>query len=170
MRGSSTSSASVPAPPMRSVPAWALVAAALALVGIATAAVAMGGGESPTPTTAVAETETVAAAGPPEPAIPEGPIEAPPPAAPDLVEVAFDSVPPGAEVRDGDRVLGTTPFFADLAPGAPVRLVFRRDGYLDLTHELVPAPGAPVSVRLRPRRRASSDSSSGSSLPIKTEL
>jgi serine/threonine-protein kinase len=92
------------------------------------------------------------------------------PALASVVEVALESTPPGAEVRFGDVVLGTTPCSADLpARGEPVRLVFHRDGYFDEVEEFVPAPGARISVRLRPRRRTSSESGSPL-LPMKTEI
>jgi serine/threonine protein kinase len=82
-----------------------------------------------------------------------------------IVEIAVDSIPAGAEVRLGDRVLGTTPLFADVEAGPdPIALVFHREGYVDETERLVPSAGARVTVRLRRRGRGASTDQPGSSL------
>jgi serine/threonine-protein kinase len=181
-----------PAPPVWRTPPWAIagVTAVLLAGGVAVAIgtgaarealIPAGGGAGEAPATAGRPSRDAAQSGsePSEAAPPEPReyVEAPtaavgPEAGSDLasvVEVALDSTPPGAEVRFGDVVLGTTPCFADLPVGrGSVRLVFHRDGYLDQTEELVPAPGARLHVRLRPRRRTADPGAS--SLPMKTEL
>ncbi|AKF08093.1 serine/threonine-protein kinase [Sandaracinus amylolyticus] len=166
------STESIPAPPTTRVPMAAWVGGALvALAAIALVASAMAGEpEAPPPTIASA----------PQPAITEPEIRAPEVAEPEVrepetdparvAEVALDSTPTGAEVRVGERVLGTTPLFADLPIGAPLTLVFHHDGYVDEEEVLVPAAGARVSVRLRRRAIRGGSGSSVSSLPMKTEL
>ena len=93
------------------------------------------------------------------------------PPLPAPISVHLTSVPDGAEVRLGDRTLGTTPLVAPLeASETAVRLTFSRPGYLSETISIVPREGLDVpAVRLRRRRRATS-TSSGVDLPIKTGL
>jgi serine/threonine protein kinase len=176
---------SIPAPPLQRTPPW-MAAAVGALVLGGTIAIAIAAtstspepsasgsppDDGPTPTAAAAPSTPEAVpptTTPAAPTTPPGETAAPDPAR--VAEVALDSTPGGAEVRVGDRVLGTTPFFADLPIGEPVTLVFHRDGYLDESEELLPADGAHVSIRLRRRARGgASSSSTGSSLPMKTEL
>ncbi|UJR79298.1 serine/threonine-protein kinase [Sandaracinus amylolyticus] len=162
------STESIPAPPTTRVPLAVWIGGALvAIAGIAIVASTMGEPEaSPAPPAASAPERE------PPPVIDEAPEpEAPPvPEPASVAEVALDSTPTGAEVRVGDRVLGTTPLFADLPIGAPLTLVFHHDGYVDEEEVLVPATGARVSVRLRRRATRGGSGSSVSSLPMKTEL
>lgn len=112
---------------------------------------------------------------PPEVAAPRPPVGVDPPAPvePARVSVALDSTPSGAEVRLGDRVLGTTPIVVPLAASEEaVALSFSRDGYLPQTVSVIPAEGVTVpSVRLRPRRTGTRpQGADGPALPIKTGL
>ncbi len=83
----------------------------------------------------------------------------PPPAA---IEARVTSSPPGAEVRDGETVLGTTPVSVRVPPGQPTTLVLTLAGHAEATLALNPAAGdhatrhvelSPLPAR-RPRARA----------------
>ena len=108
-----------------------------------------------------------------DPAPPSPPPGVDPPAV-QRVSVRISSSPEGAEVRMGDEVLGTTPLvYPFQVSDRPAQLTFVKDGYLDGLVTLVPVDGVEVpEVRLRRRRRASTDSENGSEtpLPIKTGL
>ncbi|MCZ7678141.1 MAG: protein kinase [Sandaracinaceae bacterium] len=100
-------------------------------------------------------------------------VDPPPRVEPARVSVALDSTPSGAEVRLGDRVLGTTPLVVPLGVSEEaVALSFSREGYLPQTVSVIPAEGVTVpSVRLRPRRTGTRpQGGDGPALPIKTGL
>jgi len=150
------------------------VGAALAIGGVSYAA--MSGEEAPEaepaplpapePTAAV---EPSAVTQPVPPPVPPG--VDPEPAAPPPSSVELTSVPSGAEVRLGDRVLGTTPLVVPLARSdEAVRLTFSMPGYLDQAVSVIPAEGVTVpEVRLR-RRRQPAQTTGGGDLPIKTGM
>jgi serine/threonine-protein kinase len=93
----------------------------------------------------------------PEPASPvataPAAVAAPSAAPPAFVTLAFDSEPPGAEVRraaDG-ALLGVTPFrHAFVRGGEPVRVEFARSGYESVSVEVSTAAPRTVSARLSP--------------------
>ncbi len=161
---------------------WPLVAVALgAALAIGAVGYALAGGDdAPAPTPAVAvepapepEPEPAPVPEPREVTPPEG-VDPPVRPEPARVSVQLDSIPAGAEVRLGDRVLGTTPIVVPLAASEEaVALTFSRPGYLEQRVSVIPAEGVTVPpVRLRARRSGGSSSSSGDGppLPIKTGL
>jgi len=98
----------------------------------------------------------------PPPAPPQPPpmkveqaIVPPPPAqppAPANVVLHVESVPSGAEVRDGDRVLGRAPRDLMLPRSStPVKLTFHLDGYETANAEVVPLTDYPLQVKLDPK-------------------
>lgn len=108
----------------------------------------------------------------PEPAPePEPPAPAAGVDAPTLVPVQLASHPEGAEVRIGDRVLGTTPLTTSLeVADEPLRLTFSKPGYLDQILSVIPAEDVTVpEVRLR-RRPRPTRAADGPDLPIKTSM
>ncbi|MBZ0121585.1 MAG: PEGA domain-containing protein, partial [Sandaracinaceae bacterium] len=94
-----------------------------------------------------------------------------PPATPRRVSVQLASIPPGAQVRLGDRVLGRTPIVVPMeASGEAIGVTFTHEGYLDQTVSVVPSEDLRVpEVRLR-RRRQAAQTDNGTSLPIKSVL
>lgn len=132
----------------------------------------------PTPTNRLDQPSAMVAANVPEPPIPQQGVQVVPDV-PKEVKLSFVSTPPGAEVLDGDRVLGTTPFdqvFSRNDFTQPRAFTFRRDGYVErLVSQPVPdavavevgvvlqeqpktAPAAPVRP---PRKKPSDTNSSG---------
>ncbi len=92
---------------------------------------------------------------PPGSASPPPPL-APPPALPAQVRVTFHSKPPGAEVRIGRTVVGTTPLTTALARSdAPVTYELRLQRHAVLADVLHPTSDATVSVVLAevPKRK-----------------
>lgn len=174
-----------------------VAAAAVALLAVG-GAVALSMGDEPTPTADEAADGADAANGPDEadgadgadgPGEAEAPeaddgetlagteppegVDPPPAEAPARVSVHLSSTPEGAEVRVGDRTLGTTPLVTPLeASDEPIRLTFAKRGYLSRTISVVVDDGVEVpAVRLRRRRSAQTTSDgTGSPLPIKTGL
>ena len=70
--------------------------------------------------------------------------------APRLVKIPLTSQPPGAQVRAGSALLGTTPLEWSAAPGAdPVHLLFSLEGHESISRDLVPAEGAALHVILK---------------------
>ena len=140
-----------------------LGAVGLALVGV----VVLSHEETPRPppsiTIAPVETHAVA------PATTVVEVEPPPSGveAPAIVTVSFGSTPSGAEVRQGEALLCTTPCMQDLPRGGEQIIVFHRDGFFDETAHVTPEEGTPVLVRLRPRHRPAE---TGTSTAIKTTI
>tara|TARA_B100001750_G_scaffold224433_1_gene215493 strand:+ start:3778 stop:5373 length:1596 start_codon:yes stop_codon:yes gene_type:complete len=185
-----TPTPAVAAPSPRPAWVWGLAGALLAVAGVGAFAASGAFGSDPAPVTEpvtesatpprVPEESTEAEAQstetqPTEPTQPEPtPTEELPSgeAPPTRVQVAIESVPPGASVAGPDgEVLGTTPLRADLPTDDAVTLRFSRRGYLPHEEQVRPVEGGSVSVRLRPRpRRGSSDPSSSSSSSIRTDL
>jgi serine/threonine-protein kinase len=143
-----------------------LVVAALAFAGVGVAV--MSGGDEPTDRdveAATAQTEIdmapVEAADPPE----TNPTPAPIPAGEDdpPIQVRFESTPPGATVRIGDREYGPTPTFIELEPTEDgVEVVFTLHNHRSQTQVVVPAEGRIITARMRriPRSTGTSGSSS----------
>ena len=167
--------ATVELPTRRSGPWIAAGLGALAIAGAAVWAVA-----SADPTTINLANEPPG--GPAAPPAPVAPVEQPrepeppagvepPPATPRRVSVQLASIPPGAQVRLGDRVLGRTPIVVPMeASGEAIGVTFTHEGYLDQTVSVVPSEDLRVpEVRLR-RRRQAAQTDNGTSLPIKSVL
>lgn len=77
----------------------------------------------------------------------------PPTAPPRTLRVLFESDPPGAIVRLGDRDLGTTPFDAELpAGGGALPFGFRKAGFRDATVKAEVVRDARVAARLERAR------------------
>lgn len=77
-----------------------------------------------------------------EPALPE-------PTRPKLVSVEVTTEPPGARIlKDGLDTKKLTPTLIALESGAAVSMTFEKDGYLPYQAEVVPEPGAKLSVKL----------------------
>jgi len=149
---------------------WIVLAAAGALLlgGVGVALLARGGGQDETSeetVDAAAILDENGAAGGPAP-VPTGqdvPVEVPvpakeaedpePPPAPPPRTLTVVSSPPGATVRDGDEVLGETPYDLRLAPGASRELRFTLDGYRPAEVTVDDDSNSPVEVELRRRRR-----------------
>ncbi|MEN9800073.1 MAG: hypothetical protein RL653_3770 [Pseudomonadota bacterium] len=97
----------------------------------------------------------------PVPAPEKIPVAAPaavePPAAPGPVKVRLTSVPAGAEIFEGESLLGTTPVDLKLERERPHALVFRKDGYVEQRRQLDLARAASdtldVAVTLAPVAR-----------------
>jgi serine/threonine protein kinase len=129
---------------------WLRLAAAVAVVA------ALGGGvawwrASATPVTADPTPNPAPNPAPnPTPPVPN------PPAAPATGHLTLTTVPPGAEARAGDRLLGTTPLEADLPLDAAVVLHLRKRGFAPVDKPLEPSAfagtprAATVSERLTP--------------------
>ncbi len=161
--------------PASRAPLWAGIGiATLALIGVVafatsggvtTTTAPAGTGTTPPDTALVAPpTSLVVAPPPPSASVVEPPRGVEPPA---VVTVSFGSTPNGAEVRQGDTVLCTTPCMQDLPREGEQVVVFHRDGFLDETLHVTPEDGTPVVVRLRPRRRVPE---TGATTAIKTEI
>ncbi|HUS65233.1 MAG TPA: serine/threonine-protein kinase, partial [Kofleriaceae bacterium] len=68
------------------------------------------------------------------------------------VTITVATVPPGAEVFNGDKKLGVSPVVIALPKGGgPVSLSFRKDGYLSSQRSLTPNADQEVQLRLLPR-------------------
>jgi serine/threonine protein kinase len=95
----------------------------------------------------------------------------PPPEAPRTSSLSLTSMPAGAEVRLGDRVLGVTPLVAPLPVSQEaVSLTFVLDGYFERSVSVIPSEDLTVpAVRLR-RRREGAAREDGVVLPMKTGL
>jgi serine/threonine protein kinase len=65
------------------------------------------------------------------------------------VSFSVESQPPGATVRDGAEVLGTTPFTWKVAPDRRPLLVFELKGYQRAQAEVTPHEGEAVKVALK---------------------
>jgi serine/threonine-protein kinase len=151
--------------PASRAPLYGLVGiAALALIGIAWAGSGSATVTPPPSTEAVVPPATLVAPLPPTSVALDPPLGVEEPA---IVTVSFGSTPIGAEVRQGDTVLCTTPCMQDLPRGGDQVVVFHREGFFDETAHVTPEEGTPVSVRLRPRRRVAE---TGASTSIKTEI
>jgi hypothetical protein len=98
-------------------------------------------------------------------------VDPPPRVEPAPIGVELTSAPTGAEVRMGDRSLGTTPIVVPLPVSEePVQLTFSRAGYLEQRVSVIATEGVTVPlVRLRPRRTGTRPHD-GPALPIKTGL
>jgi len=82
---------------------------------------------------------------------PATPAVAPPPAAElaPTVHVHFETTPPGAQVRRGSRVLGTTPCELELERGTePVEVSIDRAGYARAREWIVPSVDARLRIHL----------------------
>jgi serine/threonine-protein kinase len=110
-----------------------------------------------------------------------GPAPAPQPsssgeAAPKTHSILVDSTPQGATVKEGDKVLGTTPMTIEVDPAAPPRkLVMTLEGHSphtflptrDVMVPLAPIPGAPQSYAGQPTS-ATADAAAPTDRPTKT--
>jgi serine/threonine-protein kinase len=172
-----TTTAELPLPTNKRGPMIALALVALAALG--TGGYALSIGPEPTPAAERPASEPPPREAPPREAPPREPpareplverVEPTPPSTP-RVSLSLTSVPDGAEVHVGDRLLGTTPLVAPLAASdEPVALTFSREGFFPQTVSVIPAEGVAVPpVRLR-RRRQATQTSTGADLPIKTGL
>jgi serine/threonine-protein kinase len=73
----------------------------------------------------------------------------PKPAVPEDVVLNVDSDPPGAEIREGNRVFGVTPFNVTVTPSQkPMKLSFHLDGYEPAFTEVIPSRSDTVRVKL----------------------
>jgi tRNA A-37 threonylcarbamoyl transferase component Bud32 len=85
------------------------------------------------------------------PPAPSAPVVAPPPK---TVVVHVETLPPGAEVRQGDRVFGAAP--RDLLlprSNVPAHLTFHLDGYDPAAADVVPLTDDTIRVKLPPRSK-----------------
>ncbi len=146
-----------PAPPKKSVARAVAGVAALLGVGALAFLASRSGPTAPPPNlqSAPATAEASPAGAPAaDPAPAKAPVSSaaepvPQGAEPPLTAtVHFASTPPGAEVRHGDVILGTTPFDATLPAGVPLTVTYRRRGYRPTTAEVIPTEGARVDKRL----------------------
>jgi serine/threonine-protein kinase len=131
------------------------LALGVAAVALAIGVMALTGGKKkpPPPLPAVATPEPPKA---PEPAPP-----APAPAAPEPkpersdVEIVLRTVPPGAEIYDGQALIGASPLTFRRARGdGAVNLTFRRAGFREVTREVVPDRDRDVEVVLMARPKS----------------
>jgi serine/threonine protein kinase len=152
---------------------WPVIGAiaVLAFVGIAVIVWLSIGGDDPAPRRPEPVASAPEEAAPEEPSDPEPAPGVDPPPAPSVHSISLTSSPEGAEVRLGDRVLGTTPLTVPLpASDEAVRLTFAMEGFLERTISVIPAEGLDIpEVRLTRRRRAET-TSGGTNFPIKTGL
>jgi serine/threonine-protein kinase len=142
----------VEAPPPPELPSAAAGAASRAWIFAAAAMVTLGAGaliwagragrsvSPPTshsaPATASGSTSTSASA----------------PAPPSQVVITVETTPPGAEVRQGDRVFGLAPRTLSLPrASSPVHLTFDLEGYETAGADVVPLADDTLTVRLVPR-------------------
>jgi eukaryotic-like serine/threonine-protein kinase len=93
---------------------------------------------------------------PPPPVMVETPVapapQPPPPPPPKTVVVHVDTMPPGAEVRQGDRVFGAAPRDLLLPRSTvPAHLTFHLDGYDPAAADVVPSTDDAIRVQLTPK-------------------
>jgi serine/threonine-protein kinase len=138
-----------PAPPSKKG-SWRIpiiAAGAFALVAAGVVSFALGRSSRLAPPT------SVAIVAPPPP-----PVVAPPPPPPKSVVVHIDTMPPGAEVRQGDRVFGAAPRDVLLPrSNVPAHLTFHLDGYDAAAADVVPLTDDAIRVKLtaRPKHQRS---------------
>ena len=87
----------------------------------------------------------------PNPPPPAPPVPPPPPK---TVVVHVETMPPGAEVRQGDRVFGAAP--RDLLlprSNVPTHLSFHLDGYDAAAADVMPLTDDAIRVKLTPRSK-----------------
>ena len=142
--------APMPPAPVRPASPWVVPLGAAAVVvlcvvgGGALYAAGRRRGPAPTPPVEVAPVQAPAPVAPPAPP--------PPPPKPATVTVHVETVPAGAEVRDGDHVLGAAP--RDLVlprSNVPAHLTFELDGYEEATRDVLPSVDDAIRVKLTPR-------------------
>lgn len=103
---------------------------------------------------------------------PPAPIVAPVPAAPTVVNLIFESDPPGAQVlRDGSELLGTAPFVYEVEPQSPSRnYVFRLPGHEDTRTTVAPGKSNErIRVVMRPLVSAKPPGPAAETTPPPTE-
>ncbi len=78
------------------------------------------------------------------------------------LKMRLESVPPGAQVKDGDKDLGTTPLDVAFEPDPATRtLLFQLDGYQDLTGDVAIKADGTFVAKLKRKRKAGSGGGSG---------
>jgi serine/threonine protein kinase len=177
----------VPPPSHTGPPRWLLVVVPAALV-------LLGGGallwmstraapEFPTPPKVPAPAPLAVRPAAPPPAAEPVPVPAQerptvvavpqPPAAPSPVKVHLTSVPTGAEIYDGESLLGTTPVVLKLERERPHSLVFRKDGCVEQRRQFDLARAASdtldVSVTLSPVVRVQAGRPTATPQPAKKD-
>jgi serine/threonine-protein kinase len=132
LSGEGVEAPAAPAPPPQGR-AWIVAAVGMALVGGLALVWAARGRPAP-----------------PQPAPAPPPVAAPaPPSAPQTIVIHVETEPPGAEVRQGDRVFGAAPRDVLLPrSNVPAHLSFVLDGYEPASADVIPQSDDSVKVKL----------------------
>ncbi len=132
-----------------------LLVGALSIAAIAAVVGSQMGGTPPVAPPVTAATNPVVPTPVPTPAV----TEAPKPQSPRSFGLVIESTPPGAEVKEGDKVIGTTPFRLsidnDAAEKAPRLFSIQKEGYLPYSISQGPSDKDEVklSAKLEPEPR-----------------
>jgi hypothetical protein len=140
-----------------------LIAGAVALVGVVVAVAAVLLSRSPPAAGPAPSKPPAATKGPPaakepvvakEPAAPPAEVRPPPPPPEPRVRLVIDSVPPKADVWEGEVLLGTTPLTLQRKVDSVAELRFELRGHARLTRKVGFSADTTMTVSLEPVRRA----------------
>jgi serine/threonine-protein kinase len=142
----------LPAPARSRLPLVLGGVAVLAVVVVGAALALRPGEATPTPVVA-APGKTPPVTPPPKP----DPTPTPTPTLtpqPERVQLKLTSTPEGAEVFDGDTLIGTTPLNLGREKGKALRLIVKKPGFVDATRAVSPEGDLSLDFELAPVKKA----------------